>query len=62
MEVLELKEKVNKAEQDILQILNRLSYETGIQAQTIELTSYSSQTKTGLTATSITDVKITITL
>jgi len=62
MEVSQVKEKVNKAEQDILQILNRLSYETGVKIETLELTSYSSTTKTGLTATSVTDIKITITL
>ena len=62
MEVSNLKEKVNKAEQDILQILNILSYETGIRIESLELTSLSSNTKTGLTVTSTTDIKITITL
>jgi len=62
MEVSNLKEKVNKAEQDILQILNILSYETGVRIESLELTSLTSNTKTGCAATSITDVKITITL
>ena len=62
MEISILKEKVNKAEQDILQILNRLSYETGVKIESLELTTYSSNTKTGLEVTSVTDVEITITL
>lgn len=62
MEISQAKEKVNKAEQDILQILNRLSYETGVKIESLELTSYSSFTKTGITATSVTDIKITMTL
>jgi hypothetical protein len=62
MEISQAKEKVNKAEQDILQILNRLSYETGVKVESLELTSYSSFTKTGITATSVTDIKITMTL
>lgn len=62
MEISEVKEKINKAEQEILHILNRLSYETNIKIESLESTSFSSRTKTGLTTTSIAEIKITITL
>jgi len=62
MEISDLKEEVMKAELAILHILNKLSYETGVKIESLELTSFSSETKTGIKATSITDVKITMTL
>jgi len=62
MEISEVKEKVNKTEQDILCIINKLCYETGVKIESIELTSYSTNTKTGLTTTSTTDIKIVMTL
>lgn len=62
MEISELKEEINKVELSILHMINKLNYETGVQVQYIDLTSFSSRTKTGVDVTSITDVKITIKL
>lgn len=62
MEISEVKERINKVEQDILQMINKLSYETGVKAECIELFSLTTNSKTGFTSTSITDVKITVTV
>ncbi len=62
MEILEVREKVNKAELDILHILNKLSFETSVKPECVELCSLTTNSKTGFTTTSITDVKITFTL
>jgi len=62
MEVSNLKYKVNKVEQEILQLINKLNYETGVKTECIELCSLTTNSKTGFTATSITDVKITFTI
>ena len=62
MEISDLKEKVNKVELDILHMINKLNYETGVQVQSVDITSFTSQTKTGFTATTITDVKLTMIL
>lgn len=62
MTTLELKEKINDAESEILKIINNLNYEAGIKVEGIELKSYTSVLKTGVTDTTVTDVKITITL
>jgi len=62
MEISDLKEEVGKVELAILHMINKLNYETGIQVQGIDITSFTSQTKTGFTATTITDVKLTLTI
>jgi len=62
MEISELKERINKTEQEILQLINKLNYETGVKTECIELCSLTTNSKTGFTATSITDVKITFTI
>lgn len=62
MNVPELKEKIDSVESIIIKTLNDLSDETGIHIESIDLETYTSVLKTGVKITSITDVKITITL
>jgi hypothetical protein len=62
MEISDLKVEVEKVETAIVHMINKLNYETGVQVQSIDLTSFTSQTKTGVTCTTITDVKLTMTL
>lgn len=58
MDTTELKEKVNKTEEDILHLLNKLMYDTGTKVTGLDITSLSTMSKTGFEATSLTDLKI----
>lgn len=61
MEASKLKEKVNKTEEEILHLLNKLMYETGTKINGLDVTTFRSMSKQGLEAISVSDLKIIFT-